>query len=118
MYKYIYEGKAHTARDFFEARIQTGIRFPNPFHSFSHFVVRIWQWDVSDADYNIEILSEPGHQSFNNYDDALHCFNTLAKELPGRILKNVKLDLVHYHLGRVYQLESKILVSPVFTKAC
>jgi hypothetical protein len=114
MYKYYYEGGIYTARDFIEARIQTGMRFPHPFHSFSHFVVRLWQWDISDADYTIEILNEPGHQIFNNYNEALNCFNTLAKELPGRILENVNLELVHYHLGHIYPLEIKIVMSPVF----
>ncbi|MFQ5583894.1 MAG: hypothetical protein ACE5GL_05620 [Calditrichia bacterium] len=118
MHKYLYEGGIHTARDFFEARIRTGIRFPHPFHSFSHYLVRLWQWDTPDANYTIEILSEPGHQIFNNYDEALNCFNTLAEELPGRILEDVKLELVHSHLGIIYPLESKIVKPPVFAGGC
>lgn len=118
MHKYLYEGGVHTAQDFFEARIRSGIKFPHPFHSFSYYLVRLWQWDIPDADYTIEILNEPGHQVFNNYDEARTCFHTLAEELPGCIQEDVKLELVHYHLGTIYPLESKILASPAFTGEC
>ena len=117
MYKFFYDGKIHTVRDLFEARNLTNVQFPHPFHSFSYYLIRIWQWDISDADYTIEILNEPGHQSFNNYDDALHCFSTLADELPRRILENVKLELVHYHLGKIYPLDSQVLMPPVFVNS-
>ena len=118
MHKYFFEGEIHTAPDFFEARIRTGIGFPHAFCSFSYYLVRLWQWDTPDADYTIEILNEPGHQIFNNYNEALNCFNTLAEELPGRILEDIKLELVHYHLGTIYPLESKIVRSPVFASGC
>jgi hypothetical protein len=118
MHKYFYEGEVYTARDFFEARIRMGIRFPHPFHSFSHYLVRLWQRSTPDADYTIEILNEPGHQIFNNYDDARNCFITLAGELPGRIREDVKLELVHYHMGTIYPVESKIVLSPVFAGGC
>jgi hypothetical protein len=118
MYKYVYDGEIHTARDFLEARLQTGLRLPHPFHSFSHYLVRIWLWDIEDQDYTIETLSEPGHQTFNNYENALECFNTLRKELPGQILGDCKLELVHYHLGEVYPIESTIVRSPVFSGGC
>ncbi len=118
MYKYFYDSGFHTARDFYEARLQMGIRLPHPFHSFSHYVVGLWQWDPSDGDYNVEILSEPGHQIFNNYEEALNCFNTLAEELPERMLEDVKLELVQCHLGKTYPLKSKTLMPAIFANAC
>ena len=115
MYKYFYKGRVYTARDFFEARILTRIKFPRPFRSFSYYLVRLWQWDIPDVGYTVEVLNEPGHQIFNNYGESLNCFNTLAKELPGWVLVDSKLELVHYHLGEVYPLESNIAMSPVFS---
>ena len=118
MYKYLYDGGIHTARDFYAARLHTGILFPRPFHSFSHYVVGLWQWDPSDGEYTVEILSEPGHQTFNYYEEALNCFNTLVEELPGRIREDIKLELVQYHLGKTYPLQSKILMPPIFADTC
>lgn len=118
MYKYFYDGGVHSARDFFEARLHTGISLPHSFRSFSHYMVRLWKWDPSDGEYTVEVLGEPGHQIFNNYDEALNCYNSLAEELPGRILEDAKLELVHYHMGGIYPLESKIVRSPVFAGGC
>ena len=81
-------------------------------------MVRLWKWDPSDGEYTVEVLGEPGHQIFNNYDEALNCYNSLAEELPGRILEDAKLELVHYHMGGIYPLESKIVRSPVFAGGC
>ena len=118
MHKYFFEGEIHTARDYFESRIRAGIKYPYPFRSYSYYLVRLWQWNISDADYNIEVLNEPGHQFFSSYDEALSCFHTLAEELLGRIQEDVKLELVQYHLGTIYPLESKILLPLVLTAEC
>ena len=110
MHKYLLEGEIHTARDFLESQIRAGVKFPCPFRSFSYYLVRLWQWDTSDADYTIEILNEPGHQIFNSYDEALNCFNTLMSELLEDVQEDVKLELVQYHVGTIYPLESIVLM--------
>ena len=113
MYKYSYQGRVHTARDFYEARNKAGLSLPCPFQSASHYVIRLWQWDESDRDYAVEILNPPGHQILNCYDEALVCFNTLAEFFPYEITEDLKLELVHFHLGETYSLESQILFPPV-----
>ena len=118
MYKYFYNGDVHTARDYFEARLVTGRRYPRPFRSFSHYVVRLLRWDPVDRDYTIEDLSEQGHQIFNHYDEAVFCFHRLAAVLPGKIQEDVKLELIQNHLGREYSLQTRILCSPSFIGSC
>ena len=113
MYKYTYRGEIHTARDFFEARNKAGLSLPRTFHSISHYVTRLWQWDETERDYAVEILNPPGHQIFNSYDEALVCYNTLAEFFPGEITHDVKLELVQFHLGEDYGLESQVLYPPV-----
>lgn len=118
MYKYTFQGNVDTARDFIEARVRTGMRFPQTFRSFSYYLVRLWQWDTSDTDFNIEILNEPGHQIFNKYDEALNCFNNLTEELPDHMPETVKLELVQYHMGVIYPLESRVLMPLVSLDEC
>ena len=73
---------------------------------------------MADADYTIEILNELGPKTFNNYEEALNCFITLTNELPGLVREDVELELVQFHLGKVYPLESKIVTSPAFRSGC
>lgn len=113
MYKYTFRGEIHTARDFFDARHKTGLRLPRRFHSVSHYVVRLWQWHDDDHEYSVEILNSPGHQIFNNYDEALVCYNTMAEFFPDELKQDVKLDLIQFHLGEIYELESQVLCPPV-----
>ncbi len=113
MYKYTYKGKVHTARDFYEARTKTGLSLPRSFQSFSHYVVRLWQWDDAAREYDIEIFNPPGHQIFGAYDEAKVCFNTLAEFFPDELNNDVKLELVQFHLGETYSLESKVIYPPV-----
>jgi len=113
MYKYTYQGEIHSARDFFEARHKAGLSLPRTFHSVSHYVIRLWQWDEGDRDYSVEILNSPGHQIFNSYDEALVSYNTLAEFYPNDIDRDIKLELVQFHLGEVYDLEEQVLYPPV-----
>ena len=113
MYKYSYQGQIHTARDFFEARNKAGLSFPTSSQSASHYLIRLWQWDEGDRDYVVEVLNSPGYQVFSCYDEALVCFNTLIEFFPNEISEDVKLELVHCHLGETFGLESQILYPPV-----
>ncbi len=115
VYKYSFKGQVHTARDFYEARYQAGLPLSDTFQSVSHFVVRFWQWDDAGRDYAIEILNTPGHQIFTAYDEALVCYNTMVEFFPDEIADDIKLELVHFHLGETYELESTILYPPVHT---
>ncbi len=113
MYKYSFKGQVHTARDFFEARYRAGLPLSDIFQSVSPYVVRLWQWDDAERGYAIEILNTPGHQSFNTYDEALICYNTLVEFFPDEIASDIKLELVNFHQGETYELESTILYPPV-----
>jgi len=113
VYKYSYKGKIHTARDFYEARDQAGLSLPRAFQSVCHYVVRIWQWDNTDRDYAVEVLNPPGHQVFTTHDEAQVCYNTLSEFFPAEITEDLKMDLVQFHLGETYELDSTILLPPV-----
>ncbi|NIQ02497.1 MAG: hypothetical protein GWM98_20745, partial [Nitrospinaceae bacterium] len=41
------------------------------------------------------------------------CFNTLAEFFPDELNNDVKLELVQFHLGETYSLESKVIYPPV-----
>jgi len=113
MYKYSFKGQVYTAQDFYEARNKVRLALPDTFQSISHYLVRLWQWDNEERNYAVEILNTPGHQIFNTYDEALVCYNTLVEFFPDEIADDIKLELVHFHLGETYELESTILYPPV-----
>ena len=115
MYKYSFKGQIHTAQDFFEARNKAGLSLPDTVQSVTHYMVRLWQWDDTARDYAVEILNDPGHQLFNAYDEALVCYNTLEEFFPDQITHDMKMELVHFHEGESYELESTILFPPVHT---
>ena len=115
MYKYSFKGQVHSARDFYEARYQAGLPLSDVFQSVSPYVVRLWQWDDAEKGYAVEILSAPGHQSFNTYDEALVCYNTLTEFFPDEIASDIRLELVNLHQGETYELESTFLYPPVHT---
>lgn len=113
LYKYSFKGQVYTAQDFYEARNKAGLPLPETLQSVTHYMVRLWQWDDTARDYAVEILNTPGHQIFNAYDEALVCYNTLAEFFPDEIANDMKLELVHFHEGETYELESTILYPPV-----
>lgn len=113
VYKYSFKGQVYSAQDFYEARNKAGLPLPDSFQSTSNYLVRLWQWDDAERNYAIEIISTPGHQIFNAYDEALFCYNTLSEFFPDEITNDIKLELVHCHLGETYELESTILYPPV-----
>ena len=113
LYKYSFKGQVHSARDFYEARYQAGLPLSDVFLSVSPYVVRLWQWHDAEWDYAVEILNAPGHQSFNTYDEALVCYNTLVEFFPDEIAGDIKLELVNMHKGETYELESTVLYPPV-----
>jgi len=115
LYKYSFKGQVHSARDFYEARYQAGLPLSDVFQSVSPYVVRLWQWDDAERGYAVEILNTPGHQSFNTYDEALVCYNTLVEFFPDEIAHDIKLELVNLHQNEAYELESTILYPPVHT---
>ncbi len=115
MYKYSFKGQIHTAQDFYEARHKAGLPLPDTLQSVSYYLVRLWQWDDAVRSYAVEILNSPGHQVFNAYDEALVCYNTLTEFFPDEIANDVRLELVHCHLGETYELESTILYPAVHT---
>ena len=114
-YKYSIKGQVHSASDFYEARFQAGLPLSDVFQSVSPYVVRLWQWDVEERGYAVEILSAPGYQSFNTYDEALVCNNTLVEFFPDEISEDIKLELVNLHQNKTYKLESTVLYPPVHT---
>ena len=115
VYKYSFKGQIHTAQDFYEARNKAGLPLPDTFQSVSYYLIRLWEWDDAARNYAVEILNSPGHQVFNAYDEALVCYNTLTEFFPEEIADDVRLELVHCHLGETYELESTILYPPVHT---
>lgn len=92
-----------------DARRQIGRSLPVEIDPASYFMVRLWQWDPAEREYDIELLDEPGHQVFNEYDDALTCFNYLQADYPEQTTVDVRLELIQYHMGEISTLHSKIL---------
>lgn len=115
VYKYSFKGQVHTAQDFYEARNKVGLPLHDTLQSISYYMVRLWQWDDAGRSYAVEILNTPWHQVFNAYDEALICYNTLTEFFPDEIASDVRLELVHCHVGETYELESTILYPPVHT---
>jgi hypothetical protein len=113
MYKFLYNNQILHAPGFLEAMRQAGLALPEDINPISHFIVRIWHWDDNGRDFVIEVFDTPGHQVFNEYDDALTCFNTLAIKYQQVTSEEFKLELVQFHRGRVSSLHSKILFPPV-----
>jgi hypothetical protein len=113
MYKYLYNNQIHCASGFREAREQTEFALPEKINPINHFIVRIWQWDETEKDFSIEIFDPPGYQVFNKYDDALTFFNALEIDYPGEAAKEIKLELVMYHRGKITTYRSKILFPPL-----
>lgn len=113
MYKYRYNNQIHSASSFSEARKQAGLTFPEGINPISHFVVRVWLWDEEEDSFDIEILDAPGHQVFDEYDDAFNCFNVMSIRYPKEIEKEIKLDMIHYHRGKITTYHSKILFPPL-----
>ncbi len=116
MYKYLYNNQIHFASGFQEARKQSGHALPEGINPISHFIVRIWQWDENEKDYSIEVFDAPGHQLFQEYDDALDCFKVQAIHYPEEAAEEIKLELVQYHRGKVTTYYSKILFPPVLAR--
>lgn len=109
MYKYLYNQQIHTAPRFQEARTQTGFFLPEKIDPINHFIIRIWHWDEKERDHSIEVFDAPGHQVFQEYDDALTCFNALETDYPEKAGEEIKLELVQYHRGKTTTYYSKIL---------
>jgi len=116
MYKYLYKKQIHFAPGFPEARRQVGFVLPEGINPISHFIIRIWQWDENEDDYSIEVLDAPGHQVFEEYDDALDCFKALAIRYPEETAEEIKLEFVQYHRGKITTYHSKILFPPVLAR--
>ena len=116
MYKYRYNNQIHFAPGFYEARKKEGLALPEGISPISHFIVRIWQWDENDDDFSIEIFDSPGHQVFQDYDDALTCFRILEAQYPAQTSQEIKLELIHYHRGRTTIYYSRILFPPLLAK--
>ena len=113
LYKYSFRGQVHTAQDFYEARYKAGLSLPDTLHSVNYYMVRLWQWDNASGDYAVEILNTPGHQTFDAYDEALVCYNTLAEFFPDEIANDMKLELVHFSQDEICELECTFLYPPV-----
>ena len=113
MYKFLHNSQIHFAPGFHAAMRQAGIALPEGINPINHFIVRIWHWDDKEQDHTIEVFDTPGHQVFNEYDDALTCFNTLAVKYPVVASEEFKLGLVQYHRGKISTLYSKILFPPI-----
>ena len=116
MYKYRYHNKIHRASSFSEARRQAGLTFPQGINPISHFVVRVWLWDDEEDSFSIEILDSPGHQVFDEYDEALACFKAMTTHYPQEVETEIKLDMVHYHRGKITTYHSKILFPPLLAR--
>ena len=115
MYKYSFKGQVHIAQDFYEARNKAGLSLPDTLHSVTYYMVRLWQWDNASGDYAVELLNTPGHQTFDAYDEALVCYNTLAEFFPDEIANDMKLELVHFSQDEICELERTFLYPPVDT---
>ncbi len=113
MYKYLHNNQIHFAPGFQEARRQVGFALPEGISPINHYIVRIWHWDKTEQDYSIEVFDAPGHQVFEEYDDALDCFKALTANYPEKAGEEFKLDLVQYHRGKITNYYSKILFPPV-----
>lgn len=109
MYKYKFNDEIHSAYGFREARKRIGWFLPADIDPTCYFMVRLWLWDNEEKEYEIEILDEPGHKVFREYDDALTFFNILLTDYPEQISEDVRLELVQYHMGCLSTLHSKIL---------
>ena len=116
MYKYRYNSQIHSASGFSAAKKQEGLVFPEGVDPISHFIVRLWQWDEEDDDFSIEIFDAPGHQVFQDYNDAISCFKILTVEYPAQAVAECKLELVQYHRGKVTTYHSKILFPPLLAR--
>lgn len=116
MYKYLHDNQIHFAPGFHEARWHTNFALPEGVNPINHFVVRIWYWDKTEQDFSVELFDTPGHQVFAEYDNALTCFNALAIDYPEEAGKEIKLELIQYHRGKVSTLQSKILFPPLLAK--
>lgn len=113
MYKYRYNNQIHIASGFREVREHAEFALPESINSISHFIVRIWHWDTNEKDFSIEVFDAPGHQVFNEYDDALIFFNSLETGFPENGTEEIKLELVQYHRGKITTFHSKILFPPL-----
>ena len=113
MYKFLHNDQIYLAPGFQEARRQAGLALPEGIDPINYFIVRIWHWDVKEQDYDIEVFDAPGQQVFKEYDDALICFNALAVDYPEIANREIKLELVLYHRGKITNYHSKILFPPV-----
>ena len=116
MYKYLLNNQIHFAPGFHEARRQAGFVLPEGFDPINYFIVRIWHWDEMEQDFSVEFFDTPGHQVFAEYDNALTCFKALAIDYPEEAGKEIKLELIQYHRGKVSTLQSKILFPPLLAK--
>ena len=113
MYKYRYNNQIHSASGFSEAMKQKGLSVPNGIDPNSHFIVRIWQWDEDEDDFCIEMFDPPGHRTFKEYDHAMTCFRAMIAQYPLESMEESKLELVHYHRGKITTYHSKILFPPL-----
>jgi len=113
MFKYRYNNQIHIASDFREARGQKEFALPNTINPISHFIVRIWLWDKNDSDFSIEMFDPPGYQVFSEFDDALTSFNDIETDHSEITEEEIKLELVHYHRGKITTYRSKILFPPL-----
>lgn len=113
MYKFLYNNQINRAPGFLEALRMAGLAMPEDINPISHFIVRIWHWDDKEQGFSIEVFDTPGHQTFNEYNDALTCFNALAVKYPEVASEVFKLELVQFHRGKISTLYSRILFPPL-----
>jgi hypothetical protein len=116
MYKYLHANQIHCAPGYSEALKEAGFALPEGVDPINHFIVRIWHWNDNEKDYSIEVLDAPGHQVFQEFDDALTCFNALESGYPKAAGEEIKLELVQYHRGKITTYYSKILFPPIMAR--
>jgi len=113
MYKFLYANQIHYAPGYPEALKQAGLDLPEGVDPIDHFIVRIWLWSENERDYSVEVLDAPGHQVFQEYDDALNCFKALEADYPKAAGEEIKLEFVQYHRGKTTTYYSRILFPPL-----
>ena len=116
MYNYLHSNQIHCAPGYSEALKEAGFALPEGIDPINHYIVRIWHWNENEKDYSIEVFDAPGHQVFQEYNDALTCFNALESDFSKETGKEIKLELVQYHRGKITTYYSKILFPPIMAR--
>jgi len=109
-YRYVYEGQSLEAEDIGKAFRRHGLAFPEGLNTGSNFVIRVWYWNETTEDYDIEKLGGAGHQRFNEYTDALQLYKRLEVDRDFRFQEGeVKLELVHFRNHEYKVILSRVL---------